>query len=198
MSRKTQRNIERKNRTKDGRRTRDSGNTMRYAVLGGGVLAIGVLVFFGVTALMSGGDDDDFVLPEIPTATPDPSGFGPGPALDGRVVAVTPGHGETVTQESTRTLDPHNPGGVCAEIEFEGTTGTWYRMAVNGEEVTAQTIWDLTRAEDPQSPDVGRLCFDPPEGLPVGRVQAAVSVQDPQEFDAPADEVVGWEFEVVE
>jgi hypothetical protein len=163
---------------------------VRYAVLAGAVLLVGVAAVVAVLAF--GGDDDGAA---VPTSTPDPAGFGPAPILDGNIIEVSPEHGATVTQESTRTIDPNDPRGVCVRVRFEDTHGQWYRMAVNGEEVTSQGIWDFTRVD---VDDTGRLCYDPAEGLPVGRIQAAVSVQDPQVFGAPPREVVGWEFDVVE
>lgn len=199
MSRKTKRNLEPKQHTHGS--PRGGGDPLRYVLLGGGVLALGVLVFFSVTMFMSDDGDDDFELPagtDEPMATADPEGFGEAPELDGNIVGLWPNHGESVTQGSTRTPNPREPGGVCADIVFEETTGVWYRMAINGREVTTETTWDLTEAEDPQRPDIGRLCYAPEEGVEVGRVQAAVSVKDPENADGPPAEVIGWEFEVTE
>ena len=199
MSRKTKRNLERKAQRRPTQRRQPS--QMRYVLTGVGVLAIGGLIFAGAMARGFGsGGDDDIELPDVPTVAPgDDDGFGDPPTFDGYVVGVSPGHGETVTQEETRTEDESEPGGVCADVEFGGeATGNWFRMAVDGEEVTQQTIWDLTAADDPQAPDAGTLCFDPPEGLPPGTVDAAVSVQDPANFDQEPQEVVSWTFEVVD
>ena len=167
---------------------------LRFAALGIVLLVASGVILLGVVAFATGnGDDGESVA--APSPTPGERGFGPPPSLHGHVVEVIPDHGATVPQAATRTTNPSDPRGVCVRVEFGETDGQWYHMAVNGELVTQETIWILS---DPTSPDTGRLCYDPPEGLPVGRVEAAVSVRDPMNLDAPPQEVVGWVFEVVE
>lgn len=193
MSRKSQRN--RDPRSRNIRRTTSSkrSSSFPFVVVGSAVVVIGVAILIGV--LMLGGNDDNG---NPAAATPDPSGFGPAPVFEGNITSVEPAHGETVNQASTVTTDPRDPKGVCANVTFEETTGIWYRMAINGEEVTERTTWYLGATAAGETPETGTICYVPEEGLPVGRVDAAVSVQDPQSFDSPPRETVGWKFEVTE
>lgn len=131
-----------------------------------------------------------------PTATPtvDTSGFGPAPVLRDHIVAVYPPHAASVTQASTRTTDPNDPQGVCAEIDFLGTQ-MLALMAVNGRDVTTQTV---LVTDNPTNPTGVKICYDPPEGLEVGRVEAAVSVMEQSALGQPPKQIVGWIFEVTE
>jgi hypothetical protein len=159
----------------------------RFALLG---VVPGVLLFAAAC-----GDGPE---PEpTPTPTPDYGQFGPPPDLGGNILKVWPEHGTTVTQAQTRTLNPANPSGVCAEVSFQGTPqfGQWFRMAINGVEVTPQLTWVIPRRENP---DRGRVCYAPPEGLTPGRHEAALSVQDPMDPRAETRQVVGWIFMVSE
>lgn len=150
------------------------------------VLALGLAL---TAACGDGPDPEPTVAP-----TPDLSGFGPTPVLRDHIVAVYPEHGASVTQASTRTTDPSDPQGVCAEIEYDGTQ-LLALMAVNGEDVTAQTV---LITDDPENPSGARVCYDPPEGLPVGRVEAAVSVMEQDGLGQPPKQIAGWIFEVTE
>ncbi|WP_322797063.1 hypothetical protein [Tepidiforma sp.] len=144
------------------------------------------------------GDGPD-VPPATPTAAPtvNTDEFGPAPKLGGNILKVWPEHGSTVTQAQTRSPNPANPSGVCAEVSFEGTPqyGQWFRMAVDGVEVTSELTWVIPTREAPKN---GRVCYAPPEGLAPGRHEAALAVQDPGNLNAPSKQVVGWAFEVVE
>jgi hypothetical protein len=153
------------------------------------ILPLLLVAGLGFTACGDGPDPS-------PTATPtlDPAGFGPTPALQNHIVDVYPPHGASVTQASTRTTNPQDPQGACAEIDYLGTP-LLVLMAVNGQDVTTQTV---LITDDPVNPTGSRICFDPPEGLPVGRVQAAVSVQEQNAIGQPPKQVVGWIFEVTE
>ncbi|GIW17910.1 hypothetical protein [Tepidiforma sp.] len=141
------------------------------------------------------GDGPDPV--PTPTPTPDASQFGPAPKLGGNILKVYPEHGSTVTQASTRSPDPSRPGGICAEVSFEGTPqyGQWFRMAVDGVEVTDRLTWVIPTRDQPQN---GRVCYAPPEGLQPGKHEAALAVQDPLNPNAPTKQVVGWAFMVSE
>ncbi len=150
------------------------------------------IVALGLVFTAACGDGPD----PSPTATPtlDPTGFGPTPVLRDHIVALYPEHGASVTQASTRTTDPNNPQGVCAEIDYDGTQ-LLALMAVNGQDVTAQTV---LITDNPQDPTGARVCYDPPEGLPVGRVEAAVSVMEQDQLGQPPKQIAGWVFEVTE
>jgi hypothetical protein len=153
----------------------------------------------GLTALAlvlaACGDGAD--QPPASTETPDAGDFGPAPDLTGHVTAVSPGHAQVIPQAQTRTADPGDPRGVCAETDFEGLSGAglWFHMAVDAEIVTDKVIWIVDSMETPTR---GRVCYDPAEGLSVGRHTAAVSVRDPNNLNAPPREIVAWAFEVTE
>lgn len=141
------------------------------------------------------GDGPDPV--PTPSPTPDVGEFGPPPDLGGNILKVSPPHGVTVSQASTRSPDPSRPGGICAEVSFQGTPqyGQWFRMAVDGVEVTDRLTWVIPTQEDPKN---GRVCYAPAEGLAPGRHEAALAVQDPLNPSAPTKQVVGWAFMVTE
>lgn len=141
------------------------------------------------------GDGPDPV--PTPTPTADLTTFGPPPDLGGNILKVYPPHGATVSQASTRSPDPSRPGGICAEVSFEGTPqyGQWFRMAVDGVEVTDRLTWVVPTQQDPKN---GRVCYAPAEGLTPGRHEAALAVQDPLNPAAPTKQVVGWAFMVTE
>lgn len=137
----------------------------------------------------------DGATPADPTRAP--GDYGPEPILEGYVLRVTPAWGTTVKQAATRTPNPANPRGLCAEVSYEGLpeNNQWFRMAVNGVEVTQQLTIITDRAENPTG---GLLCYAPEEGLPVGRIQAAVVVQNPNNPDENTRQVAQWEFDVTE
>lgn len=178
-------------RTK-ARRRRSVSSTTLVAV--GGVLGLAAVVVAGALYLGAGFDDDE--SPAAPTPTVDPTGFGPPPSLGGNVLAVRPEHAERIPQAETRTPDPTNPRGVCAEVSFVDApeTGRWFHMAVDGELVTPDLTWIVSSQE---SPEGGIMCYAPEEGLSVGRHDAAISVVDPTDPNARPRQIVAWAFEVV-
>jgi len=131
------------------------------------------------------------------TATQGAGDFGPAPDLSGHVTGISPEHAQRIAQAQTRTVDPGNPRGVCAEVNFEGLSGAglWFHMAVDAEIVTDKLIWIIDSQENPTR---GRVCYDPEGGLEVGSHTAAVSVRDPNNLNAPPREIVAWAFEVTE
>lgn len=135
--------------------------------------------------------------PGTPTPRPAGSAFGPAPRLGNVITKLSPEHGKTVTQASTRTPNPRQPGGVCFETDFTKLAEanlTWYRMAFDGREVTIDVIWVVP--EQTTAAKNGRACYAPAEGFPPGRHQLAVVVQDPGNPSAPSLEVIAWEFDV--
>lgn len=141
--------------------------------------------------------------PDAPAATPGATGtpgipedFGPAPVLGGNITSITPEHGASVTQASTRTTNLGNPRGICAEVTFDGLPqyAQWFRMAVDGVEVTEELLWIVPTREQPTT---GKVCFTPEAGLAVGKHTAALAVQDPNNPLADSKQVVGWAFEVV-
>jgi hypothetical protein len=129
-----------------------------------------------------------------PTTAGDPAWPGPPPNLGTNVTAITPTHGQRVTQLDTRSPDPTRPRGVCFQASFDELpeNALWFRMAVDDREVTTEITWIVATRENPEG---GRACYAPAEGLAPGRHTAAVSVQNPNN---PNDirELVAWAFEV--
>lgn len=130
-----------------------------------------------------------------PTTAGSPGAFGPAPNIGGFVLEVYPQHATTVAQAATRSPDPTRPNGVCAKVSFNGLeeNAQWFRMAVDGLEVTPELTWIVATREDPKD---GTMCYAPEEGLKPGRHYIAVSVQDPRNLTAPSRQVVAWEFDV--
>ena len=165
----------------------------RFLVIAAGLAALSLLA-----AACGDGPDAPATPAARPTATPtkagDPSWPGPPPNLGTNVTAITPAHGQRVTQLDTRSPDPRRPRGVCFQASFEDLPENvlWFRMAVDDREVTTEMTWVVATQVNPEG---GRGCYAPPEGLPPGRHTAAVSVQNPSN---PNDirELVAWAFEV--
>jgi hypothetical protein len=175
-------------------------------------LGAAMLCLVGVTPVACGGDGNSTVSNVTPgsnssaltataaakgTSTPagTPSAFGPAPKIDGNIEAITPIHASTVTQASTRTTDPVNPHGVCVSVNFNAPVQNlqWFRMALDGAEVTPK----LTIRVDSANPPKGAtLCYAPAEGLAAGRHTAAFSVGNPGNLNATPNQVIGWAFEV--
>lgn len=159
-------------------------------ILVGGVILVVVVAIAAMRLL--GGDDD---TPVAPAPTPDGSEFGRAPSLDGNVIEIYPEHAATVTQAETRAGNPDNPGAVCFRVKFGETNGTWYRVAVDGIEVTEQTIWIGINPATGELPEEAQLCFDPEAGLRTGIIDASVVVQEPNGI-SPVREIVEWSFRV--
>jgi hypothetical protein len=126
-------------------------------------------------------------------ATPD---LGPAPVLGGYVLKVTPAHAAQVAQATTRSPDAGRPNGICFDANFENTPeyGQWFRMAVDGTEVTTKLTWILPTQN---APTKGTACYAPTNGLTVGRHEAAVSVQNPKVPTENPRQTIGWRFDVV-
>ena len=150
-----------------------------------------VLLGLFVTACGDGPDPTP-----TPTPTRDPAAWGPEPVLGGNVTLVSPEHATSVPRASTAMAGEATPRGVCAEVNFADLpqSGQWFRMAVDGEEVTASSdvYWFLSA----QDATEGTICYAPQAGLEPGRHTAAVSVQNPTNPAADPRQIVGWEFEV--
>lgn len=137
----------------------------------------------------------------LPTATVPRSEkevrFGPEPKLGGNILELAPGWGQLVRQEQTRSPNAGNPKGVCIKVSFDGTPeyGQWFRLAIDGAEVTAEkyAVWIIGSREQPRD---GIFCYAPPEGFPVGVHAAAISVQNPRNPQEPTKQIVAWKFEV--
>lgn len=136
------------------------------------------------------------------TPTPAPSAvgeFGAPPVLGGNVTDVAPGWGKSVTQSATRSPQRGDPHGVCADISYAApaTNLLWFRMAVDGTEVTQKLI-AIQHVAGPTATtaQTGSICYAPTDGLPAGIHSAAVSVQNPQDPQAPIVQTVSWKFRV--
>lgn len=126
-----------------------------------------------------------------------PSGtpvLGPAPELGDYILTVAPAHGEAVKPGYFRAGDPLS--GVCFEASFEKTPefAQWFRMAVDGKEVTTELTWLVPTKE---APTKGKACYSPKAPLAVGRHEAAVSVQSPKNLTQPPLQTIGWRFDVV-
>ena len=134
------------------------------------------------------------VTPATPAtgATPD---LGPAPELGGYVLKVSPAHATQVKQSATRSPDGGRPNGVCFDADFANTPeyGQWFRMAVDGVEVTTKLTWILPTQN---APTKGTACYAPTNGLTVGRHEAAVSVQNPKNLTEKPRQTIGWRFDV--
>lgn len=132
----------------------------------------------------------------VSTAATSTPVVGPAPTLGRYVISIQPGHGEKVTQGATRTLNPNQPQGVCFTASFAEAPeqAQWFRMAVDGQEVTTKLTWIVSTgtAADKQ----GRACYALTAGLSVGRHTAAVSVQNPRSATEPTRQTVAWVFDV--
>lgn len=127
---------------------------------------------------------------------------GPAPRLTANITAITPTHGQQISQADTQSPDAGRPRGVCIEALFKdlplGEGQLWFRMALDGKEVTDATgsTWLVpTQAADAIG---GRFCYAPRAGFAPGRHTAAVSLQNPNNPNEPARQVVGWAFEVTQ
>ncbi len=144
------------------------------------------------------GDGPDAPL-VAPTATPTAGGtpgFGPPPVLGGNILVLSPEHAASVPRVATAMVGQLSPRGVCAQVSFEGLpqSGQWFRMAVDGEEVTASS--DVYWFVSSQEAEGGTICYAPEAGLEPGRHTAALSVTDPMNPAAEARQLVGWAFDV--
>ncbi len=112
------------------------------------------------------------------------------------VVSVSPPDGASIATEATRWTDEPSARGVCVSVRFDAgqpATGQWFRMSIDGADVTPQLSWFLPQS---RSPRTGRLCFATESGLATGSHVAAVSVRDPEQ-PAPATlQTVRWSFTV--
>lgn len=146
-------------------------------------------MLFAVLATCGGGSKNG---PATVSPTEDP--FGLPPTLGGNVVEVIPAHGSRVAQSETRSGTLNAPSGVCVRANFEGLPERtlWFRMAIDGVEVTDRLVWFLS-AQDALE---GTACYRQAEGLPVGLHSAAVVVQNPFNLNEPPRQLVAWAFEV--
>lgn len=141
----------------------------------------------------------------VDSVTPQPSvtrsgleaEFGPEPVLGDNILKVTPAYAQQVKQAATRTPNPNQPSGVCAQVSFDGLpdTGRWFRMAIDGTEVTTELTWIVSSKDTPTG---GTMCYAPEKGIAVGKHDAAISVQDPNNIQAKTKQLVAWRFEVIE
>lgn len=163
-------------------------------------LCLAAFALAGGAFIAACGDGPDEASPtaattatRVPTAVP--GSFGTAPKLGGNVTLVAPAHASSVPQALTK-LRGNNKAGVCAEVNFDGIAsgnGQWFRMAVDGEEVTPKLYWFVN---DASAPTGGTVCHIPVEGLSVGRHNAAITVTDPRSNTASPRQIVAWEFEV--
>lgn len=138
------------------------------------------------------------VTPDTPTPKPtiDPEALGPPPVLGGNITKITPEHGARVKQAATRSPNPNNPGGICADVTFDGLpeNAQWFRMAFDGDEVTQKLTWIVSSNVAPKD---GRVCYAPAEGFKEGRHSVALAVQDPRNPQVPTRQIVAWKFDVI-
>ena len=176
---------------------------MRRWQLGLGILA---LIASGMLAASCGNDSGSTA--SVP-ATKKPGGvgttlgttpavnptFGPTPEIKDNIEKIFPTYGQKLTQAATRTADPGVPRGVCVQVNFKGLDGNaqWFRMALDGAEVTQKLSWAVDSFDNPTA---GRVCYSPAEGFTIGRHFVAVEVRDPRNGAAQSKQIASWGFEV--
>ena len=148
----------------------------------------------------SGAKSAPTVKPTVAARTPGSSTI-PAPKLpSGNVEAIRPAHGASVTQAATRTVNADRPNGICAQVNFKDLpeNGQWFRMVVDGKEVTGggEITWVVPANAQTEAPPGGTMCYAPKEGLPAGKHQVALGVQNPRNAAEPTRQIVEWEFEV--
>jgi len=113
----------------------------------------------------------------------------PPPAVSSRnIPRVSPADGGTVTRASTVPKAIDQPGGVCAEVTFDGLTQNFraFRMALDGTDVTPQLAIFAG----------GQMCLAEPGGVPPGRHTARVEVVDSADATGKPTQTVSWSFDV--
>jgi hypothetical protein len=103
-----------------------------------------------------------------------------------------------VTQASTKTTNPQSPHGICFNANFADLPESlqWFRMAIDGTEVTAKMTW-ITKTQGTETiPSTGTGCYAPADGIAVGTHDIAVSVSNPTNTSEPVRYLVQWEVEV--
>lgn len=178
----------------EGRADANLGGTMNFRPVVLFALPLALLA-----AACGDGPDDGAETPTAQASAPSGSSddFGPAPTLGGNIVKVSPAHAALVKQVSTRSPNATRPNGVCVEVSFEDLpeSGRWFRLALDGTEVTTELTWLVSSNTNPTG---GTMCFAPTEGIAVGKHTAAVSVQDPNNIQARSRQIVAWKFEVIE
>jgi hypothetical protein len=166
---------------------------MRFALLFPASIGLAALLLAGCG---DGPDEPAAASTPAVEGTPGiPDDFGPAPLLGGNITAIFPEHGKTVAAALTKSLVDGDGKGVCAKVTFEGLPqyAQWFRMAVDGVEVTEELLWIVPTREAPTN---GTMCYTPKDGLSAGKHTAAIAVQDPNNPLAESKQVVGWAFEV--
>lgn len=111
------------------------------------------------------------------------------------IVELSPADGSIVSVSSTLSPDSLRPRGLCVQVRFVATpeTGRWFRLYLDGVDVTAQSTWNVPAGA---ATERGTLCFAPAAGLSPGLRTAEVVVRDPNEPAATPREAVRWTFTV--
>jgi DNA-binding CsgD family transcriptional regulator len=154
--------------------------------------AVGVLAIAGLAATGSSATPLSIATPEATTgaestATPPAEGT---PTTSPHVLAVSP-NGST-TGSALRSLDPDQPGGICATVSFVGLSNNFqaFLMLLDNSDVTTS----LTLFAASADATGGEICYSPPGGLTPGDHSATVRVQDSA---AGVVESASWKFSVV-
>jgi hypothetical protein len=182
-----------------------ASQTMRARLIARAALA-GLALGFVATACGDGPDAPSTLVPATPTlvpamrtataaaATPTPDLGAPAPKRGANVVRIFPEHGQQVSRASTRPSST-NRNGVCLEADFKDLPENvlWFRMSVDGVEVTTEMTWAVGSTTAPTG---GRGCYAPVDGLAPGKHSASIAVQNPNNTREPTKELVQWAFEV--
>jgi hypothetical protein len=129
------------------------------------------------------------------TGTIDQNALGPAPVLGGNITAISPPHGAKVTQAQTRSPNPQNPQGLCAQVSFDGLpeNAQWFRVQFDQAEVTEKLVWIVKSTTNPTD---GRVCYAPVDGFTPGIHHVFIHVEDPRNANVPTRQIVAWTFEV--
>lgn len=121
---------------------------------------------------------------------------GPTPVLGNHVTELIPPHGTSISSAATRTLDPKRPQPPCFAADFSDLPeeGLWFRMLLDGTEVTTQFTWIAPFPADSGRPP--RACFATEDGLSPGPHTIVIVVRPPFDNSAPAVETITWSFTV--
>lgn len=162
--------------------------------------AAGVVSVGAVAAVLAGGAYLAYVLVPGEDVLAAPERFSGAVVVDGTpqpstIVELSPADGSIVSVASTPSPDPLRPAGLCVQVRFVATpeTGRWFRLYLDGVDVTAQSVWTVPVGAVTEK---GRLCFAPAEGLSPGQRSAEVRVSNPGDPSAGLRESARWTFTV--
>lgn len=112
------------------------------------------------------------------------------------MTGLVPAHGSSISQASTRSPIATQPQPPCFLADFTDLPeqGQWFRMTLDGTEVTSNLTWVIAASPDSDTPP--RACYATESGLAPGVHTLTVVVREPFDVNAEAVQSVNWSFEV--